>query len=307
MPTVEPAIKMWSRTGSNAEATDNFRKLKAAFTEGYQVVHSADAREVDIYSAQGLPYVGQPYPGTDFVLAKRGQIEKAGPILSIVIINYEGEVAPLTSSGGGGGPTFSPINNTPLIDWGNSTSTEEIEDDFDGLPLCNVVGDQVEGIKMMIVDQVVTIQRNFSTWNSYLQSRYVHATNSDTFLGWPPGTGKIVDLGANNVIGDTGNGYWKGHMKVQFRYPYRTTPERAWWARYLNEGFYEYFPEVQGPPDANGIYPSKRIRAVDENKQPVTKPVSLDEFGKKITKASDAIWIERKIYDSLPFSGLGFI
>ena len=304
MPTVHPAIKMWSRTGSSADATDSFRKLKAAFTEGYQVVHSADATEFDIYSAQGLPYVGQPFPGTDFVLAKRGGIQKAGPILSIVIINYEGEVAPLTS---GGQPNASPVNNTPLIDWSNSTSMEEIDEDFNGIPICNVVGDTVKGVKMAVVDQVVTIQRNFSSWNTYLQGRFMHATNSDTFLGWPPGTGKVIDLSANNVIGTAGRGYWKGTLKVQFRFPYRTTPERVWWARFLNEGFYEYFPEVQGPPDQNGIYPSRRIRIVDENKQPVSKPVSLDQFGKKITNASYAVWLERQLYDSLPFMGLGFI
>lgn len=296
---------MWSRAGSSADATDNFRKLKAGFIEGYQVVHSADASELDIYSAPGLPYVGQPFPGTDFVLAKTGQIQKVGPILSVVIINYEGEVAPLTS--GGNQPNASPIGNTPLVDWSNVISSEEIDVDRNGIPLCNVAGDLVKGLKKMIPDQVVTIERNFLTWNTYLQSRYMDAVNSDTFLGWPPGTGKVMELSANNVISQT-NGYWKAKLKVQFRIPYRTTTERAWWLRYVNEGFNEWYGEVQGPPTQDGIYPPKRIRIVDENKQPVTRPVLLDANGKKLKDSVlNAVWIERQIYDSLPLNALGFI
>jgi hypothetical protein len=300
---VQPAIKMWSRQNSNADTTDNFRKLKVGFTEAYQVVHDPWSTEFDIYTAPGLPYVGQPYPGTDFVLAKRGGISRIGPILSIVTINYEGEVAPLSSNGQ---PIGSPINNTPLVDWGNVITSEEIDTDINGIPLCNNIGDLTKGLKKMIVDQVVTIERNFITWNTYLQSRYMSATNSDEFLGWPPGTGKVMDLSANNVIGQV-NGYWKARLKVQFRIPYRTTPERAWWLRYLNEGYYEYFEEVQGPPNQDGVYPPNKIRIVDEHKKPITKPAMLDQFGKKLTDINAAVWIERQIYDSLPLNALGFI
>jgi hypothetical protein len=308
---VQPAIKMWSRQNSNADTTDNFRKLKVGFTEAYQVLHDANSTDLDIYSAQGLPYVGQRYSGTDFVLAKRGAIQRVGPIFSIVTINYEGEVAPVTGGGGGGGsssnsPSSSPINNTPLVDWSNVISSEEIDVDRNGLPLTNVISDPVKGLKKLIVDQVVTIQRNFLDWNTYLQSRYMDATNSDEFLGWPPGTGKVMDLTANNVIGQT-NGYWKATLKVQFRIPYRTTPERAWWLRYLNEGYYEYFEEVQGPPNQDGVYPPNKIRIVDEHKKPITKPAMLDQFGKKLTDINAAVWIERQIYDSLPLNSLGFI
>lgn len=296
---------MWSRKESDAEATDSFRKLKAAFTEAYQVIHSPDATDFDIYSAQNLPYVGQPFPGTDFVLARRGSIQKQGPILSVVTINYEGEVAPLTG-GGASQPTSSPIGNPPLVDISNVLTWEEIDTDINGIPLTNVIADPVKGLRRLVVDQVVSIERNFLTWNTYLQSQYMNATNSDTFFGWPPGTGKVMDLSANNVIGQT-NGYWRGRLKVQFRVPYRTTPERAWWLRYINEGYYEYFAAVQGPPDQNGVFPNNKIRIVDENKQPVTKPSLLDRFGKKLQDVNDSVWIERQIYDSLPLSALGFL
>lgn len=303
MPTVNPAIKMWSRTGSSADATDSFRKLKAAFTEGYQVVHSADATEFDIYSAPGLPYVGQPFPGTDFVLAKRGGIQKVGPILSVVIINYEGEVAPLS---GNGQPSSSPINTPPLIDWDDVETEEEIDEDFDGNPIITACGEPIRGVKTRIVDDVVTIQRNFLTVNTYLRAIYRRATNSDTFLDWPPGTAKVMKLQLKNVISANGGGYWQGTLKVQFRYPYRTSAQRAWWARVRHEGFYERV-QLQGPPDQNGNFPFEVVRAVDENKQPVSKPVLLDQFGKRVTDVNLTHWREFRRYGSLPFNALGFI
>jgi len=303
MPTVYPAVKMWSRTGSSADATDNFRKLKAAFTEAYQVVHSADASEFDIYSAQNLPYVGQPFPGTDFVLAKRGGIQKVGPILSVVIINYEGEVAPLS---GNGQPSSSPINTPPLIDWDDVETEEEIDEDFDGRPIITACGEPIRGVKTPVVDDVVTIQRNFISINVYARGAYRRATNSDTFLGWPPGTAKIKKLQVKNVIGANGNGYWQGTLKVQFRYPYRTTAERAWWARIRHEGFYKRV-RTDGPPDANGNYPFEVVRAVDENKQPVTKPVLLDQTGQQVTDVNATFWREFKRFGSLPFNLLGFV
>lgn len=302
---VQAAVKMWSRAGSSADATDNFRKLKAGFTEAYQVVHDPWSTEFDIYTAPGLPYVGQPYPGTDFVLAKRGGITRVGPILSIVTINYEGEVAPLNSNGQ---PAGSPIGNTPLIDWSDVETEEEIDEDWDGNPIITACGEPIRGVKTRIVDDVVTIQRNFLAVNLYARAAYRRATNSDTFLGWPPGTAKIMQLNLKNVIADpqTGRGYWQGTLKVQFRFPYRTTPERAWWARVRHEGFYKRV-RVEGPPDQNGNYPFEVVRAVDENKQPVSKPVLLAQTGQQVTDVNQTFWREFKRYGSLPFNALGFI
>ncbi len=302
MPTVEAARKMWSRASSSATANENFRRLKAAFVEGYQVVHSADASPFDVYAAPGLPYVGQPFPGTSYVLAQKGQVQQVSPILSIVIINYEGEVGPQS---GGSNPNNSPIFAPPKLTTTNVAVEEEIDQDLYGNPIATVIGEPIRGVKRRFVDKVLTIERNFVAWNDYLQAVYSESVNSDTFYGWPPGTARIMDLSAENVIDPT-IGYWRGTMKVQFRYPIRTTAEKVWWARVRHEGFYEIV-ESSDPPDANGNYKYEIVRAVDKNKQPVNKPVMLDQFGKRITNSNLAFWREFQLYTPLPYNSLGFL
>jgi hypothetical protein len=293
---------MWSRQDSSADATDNFRRLRASFTEAYQVLHSVDATDFDIYSAQGLPYVGQPFPNTDFVLAQKGSIRKIGPILSHVIIKYEGEVAPLTSNGS---PSSSPIAAAPMVRWSSVTESLEIDEDINGLPIATVIGEPLNGVRADFVDLVLTVERNFISWNTYLQSKYLHSVNSDEFEGWPAGTAKIKVLEANNVI-DKVNGYWKATLQVQFRYPYRTTPERTWWARVRHEGYYERV-KAEGPPDQNGNFPYTKVRMVDEHKKALTRPTGIKLDGTQAKTQEETVWLEFQRYRPLPYYSLGFL
>lgn len=308
MPTVEPAREMWSVSTTNASADPTARTLKVSFRSGYQVVHSADISKEDVYTAPGLPSPIQSFSENfPFVVAKKMSINRVSPILSVVLVDWDGEVG--SGGSGGGQPGASPIFTPPLIDWGNVTEDLEVDEDVDGNPIATVVGEPIKGVRAKFVDQVLTVQRKFLTWNTYLQSQYMHSVNSDNFAGWPPGTGKIMDLRANNVLGDPTNGgfgYWEGILKVQFRIPYRTTPERAWYSRVRHEGFYERV-QADGPPDANGNYPHTVMRIVDENKQPVTRPFLLDQTGKKVSDANNTFWREFKLYQPLPYTLLGFL
>jgi len=308
MPTIEPAREMWTVSTTKAQADPSARTLSVSFRTGYQVVHSTDIAKDDVYTASGLPSPLQSFnENFPFVVAKGMSINRVSPILSVVLVDWDGEVS--ASSSGGGAPGSSPINSAPLIDWGNSTEDLEVDEDADGNPIATVIGEPIRGVRAKFVDQVLTVQRKFISWNTYLQSQYMHSVNSDNFAGWPPGTGKIIDLRANNVIGDPANGapgYWDGVLKVQFRIPYRTTPERAWYARVRHEGFYARV-DAEGPPDANGNYPQVISRIVDTNKQPVTRPFCLDATGKKITDVNSTFWREFKLYQPLPYNLLGFL
>jgi hypothetical protein len=125
------------------------------------------------------------------------------------------------------------------------------------------------------------------------------------FLGWPPGTAKLVKLSASNVVTKE-LAYWEVTGQVRFRFPYRTTPEKAWYKRVMHKGYNERI-ELSGPGAGTAI-----VRAVDDNKEPVTKEVLLDARGFRIPEAAEgevqiAHWLEFKLYDSLPYSALGLI
>lgn len=297
---------MWSKPTTSASASDNFRKYQIKLQRAYQCVTSPDETESGVYNGtdlQGnqLPQLGARF-GLDypFAYADNISIERPSPILWIVTVDYTGELGP-GDSNNENNPLFAP----PRIDWDDVESEQEIDEDFDGNPIQTINGEPIEGVKALIPDQTVAIKRNMLLFNPYVQARYRRAVNSDIFLGWPPGTAKLMKLSASNVPNDQG-GYWEVSAQIQFRYPYRTTPEKAWYSRVRHEGYYERV-ELSGPGAG-----TKVVRAVDANKEPVTKPVLLDASGFRIPgvepgEVQTAHWLEFKLYDSLPYSALGLL
>lgn len=297
---------MWSKPTTSATASDNFRKFQIKLQRAYQCVTTPDETESGVYNGtdlQGnqLPQLGARF-GLDypFAYADNISIERPSPILWIVTVDYTGELGP-GDSNNENNPLFAP----PRIDWDDVESEQEIDEDFDGNPIQTINGEPIEGVKALIPDQTVAIKRNMLLFNPYVQARYRRAVNSDIFLGWPPGTAKLMKLSASNVPNDQG-GYWEVSAQIQFRYPYRTTPEKAWYSRVRHEGYYERV-ELSGPGAG-----TKVVRAVDANKEPVTKPVLLDASGFRIPgvepgEVQTAHWLEFKLYDSLPYSALGLL
>jgi hypothetical protein len=297
---------MWSKPTTSASASDNFRKYQIKLQRAYQCVTTPDETESGVYNGtdlQGneLPQLGDRF-GLDypFAYADNISIERPSPILWIVTVDYTGELGP-GDSNNENNPLFAP----PRIDWDDVESEQEIDEDFDGNPIQTINGEAIEGVKALIADQTVSIKRNMLLFNPYVQARYRRAVNSDIFLGWPPGTAKLMKLSASNVPNDQG-GYWEVSAQIQFRYPYRTIPEKAWYSRVRHEGYYERV-ELSGPGAG-----TKVVRAVDANKEPVTKPVLLDASGFRIPgvepgEVQTAHWLEFKLYDSLPYSALGLL
>lgn len=291
--TIVSVDKMWSRTASDAKLTDNKRSFEIRFQEAYQVQCTPDTTEGEVYQADGIPTAGTEFPGWPYIICESAKLQKVSPILWIVTIDYQGE----------SGPGASPLNAPPKIDWDDVESEYEIDEDFDGFPIINTAGDRIPGVKALIADQTVTIRRNMLTFNPYVQARYRRSVNSDTFLGWPAGTAKLMKLSASNVY-EEGKGYWEVTAQVQFRYPYNTVPGRAWYARVRNEGFYKFI-----------LYNGNKlkVRATDKNFEPTTMPILLDADGYELPlntespALTEAYWLEFKLYDSLPYNALGLI
>lgn len=292
--TIVSVTPMWSRQGSSAKLQNNFRKLDCTFRECYQVVHSYDATTFEIYTATDpttgirIPYKGDTFPGTETVFARTVSPQKVSPILSLVEVEYEGEIGPA-------GPEDSALNAPPILDFTNIVEDEEIDEDFDGYPIVNANYEPIEGIKVGVPDLVLNVKRNFRTWNTFTQCQYLIATNSDTFNGWPPGTARFISLNPKMVLTET-EGYWEVSASIRFRYPYRTTAAKAWYARVRHEGFYARLT-------AGGTI----VRACDGYQRPVNKKILLKADGTRETNPNNAYWLEIKKYGSLPFNALGLL
>jgi len=109
-----------------------------------------------------------------------------------------------------------------------------------------------------------------------------------------------MKLSASNVVTPQ-LAYWEVTAQIRFRYPYRTTNEKAWYKRVRHQGFYKRVNVAGG---------SMIVRAL-KGGEPVNRPVLLDADGYEIVQEDgqevQAHWLEFKLYDSLPYGALGLL
>lgn len=227
------ATRMWSRQGGAISSKDG-KEYAVSFSDAYQVVHDKNTLPLEIlqyFSTQaGLPWIGDNYPGLDGVYCTDvGEVETVGPILSVVNVAYGGETGPTGND---------PLTQAPKITRRNAISNEPVDEDDNGLPLCNTVGDPVQGLTSDVSDMILTVERNFATYNTALIQPYFRSVSSDAFDQWAPGQCKLMSLSAEEVSYGTGGiqTYQKVRAEIHARHPFRTIAARAWWKRFRNEG-----------------------------------------------------------------------
>lgn len=281
--SVIDATKMWSKQGGaitseRADALDQ----KYSFTEAWQVLHTVDTLSNECLEFGGIPASGAQHESGYPAFVVKKDHSQISPILSIVTVSYEGE---------------SPDPASVEVEWTDATTTEPIDRDWNGEAILTVNGEPVEGLSMDVADQIVVIRRRFLTVDTAAIAAYRRATNSDTFLGWAPGTGRLVAYSAKNRFKyGAPQEQWDVTARIQFRQPYaNTTNAQAWYKRWRHEGIY-----VKA---ADGTI----RRALDQLGHEVSKPVLLKADGTQETNAAAAVFIHTQVYDSLPYSALGLI
>jgi hypothetical protein len=228
--TINSVVKSWAESQSGYSSEDG-KTIKLEFSTGYTVTHTYDTSEVEILTATGLPRVGDLYEGTFAICKKVGPVSKAGPFMSIVLVSYDGEAGP-------NGLNDNPLNKAPEYTWSDVTTSEPIDQDWDGRPIVTANGEPINGITMELADQTLTINKNFALFSPWITHKYRHSVNSDVFASYPAGTARMVGFSATNENAN-GFSYWKVNAKIQFRFPYNVLPEFAWYARARHEGFLE--------------------------------------------------------------------
>jgi hypothetical protein len=298
--------KMYSKVGGDFSLTDNFRTAEANLQDAYQVFTTPDATIDDVLQANGIPAAGSSYSGDyPYVFAEAARPQRISPVYWIVNLAYRGEIK-LGSGSGSSNPSQSPLLTPAKIDWDDVETEMEIDEDVDGNPIVTRNGEAINGVKRLFADQTVTIRKNMLFFSPYIQAAYRQSVNADLFLGWPPGTGKMTKFSASSVKSSDvgGGGYWEVSATIQFRYPYRTIPENAWYARVRHEGYYKrIFTQNTG---------SNQIVRAMRGGEPTVKPVLLDAIGVQIPDVEppntvEAYWLEFKLYNPLPYGALGLL
>lgn len=280
--TVISVDRMWS--GSSAQYTsEKFDQFDNSFSlsDGYQVLTSADTEQPEVINASGVPQAGDRHPSGINAFARSRSAQRVSPIMWLVTIGYEGYDYDLGSTD---------------VEWSDTVSSEQIDRDYNGDAILTVNNEQVDGLTMEIADPVVVITKKFLFINQYAIGEYRHATNSDTFLGWPPGTARLVGYSAKNKFKYGGmEELWTVTARIQFRYPLAgATAAQAWYLRWRHEGYYE---KVGGRVE----------RARDLNGLETSRPVLLKVDGTREEDPSLALFKYTQVYGSLPYSVLGLV
>jgi hypothetical protein len=290
--TILNVEQAWSRTNGSVTSSNNGKTLSAKFSDGWQVMHTKDTTEADILLATGLPKIYDYKAGT-FVPCTGLSIEQRGLIYSLVKVDYDKTIQ-IDPSNPNVNWSQSPLNAPPEIEWSDETSTENIDQDADGNPITTVNGEAINGVTIELPDPVLTVTRNFATWNPHIIHQYRMSTNSDTFQSFAPGTARLVSAPAKLVIDQQFGSYWRVTARIRFRYPYNTTAAQAWYARVRHEGF-----RVKEGTDIK--------HATDDEGNKVVTPVLLKTDGTIETDKDNAVWLTFKRYFPLPYSNLGFL
>lgn len=280
--SVTAVTQMWSRRGGSytSERFNTFAN-NWTITEAYCVVCTVDTDIKTIRSATGVPQHGDAHPTESGTYVESVQPEPVSPILWIVTVGYVG----IALDAG-------DID----IDWTDTTTSEPIDRDYDGNAILTANGEQIEGLTVEVPDQVVVIRRRFTTINTYAIAAYRRSTNSDEFLGWPPGTARLVGFQARNRFRfGAPQELWEVTARIQFRDAFMgATAAQAWYKRWRHEGMYV---------KVDGVIQ----RARDPLGQETSRPVLLKADGTQETNAAAALFNYTKIYGSLAYSGLGLL
>ena len=284
-----PAIEMWSRERARPESSDGKARVYSR-ERAFTVTLAADDPLEETYNAAGLPLVFDLFPGSSHVVCRNLDVQRVSPIMALVVAQYRGEI-------GQDGLESSPIDNPVIVTWRNVTTDEPIDEDWDGNPIVTANNEPIDGLTERVPDQQATIERNFLAVDIYAVSAYLRSSNSDTFLGWPPGTCRMMEYSATRIYNTTDPGFWKVSATFQFRIPYRTTADKAWYKRVRHEGFLVR--------DAAGEEPHHAWDA--KTKTTASRPVLLKEDGTIEPDPENAHFLEFKTLDSLPYNALGLL
>lgn len=290
MPSVGTAIEVWN-SESEASVQDGFRTLNYQPVRIFEFTCSADASDIDLYGAIGLPGAGTSHPDAPYCYAESARMQRVSPIFARAYIRYRGR-APVDD------PAGDPTSMTAYVEsWSDVEIELDVDEDYDGNVIATATGEPVYGIKAMFCDQIATIKRNIplGSYNPYMAGAYRRCVNSATFLGWPSGTAKMMKLGARNV----NNEYYELTGIVQFRIPYRTTAAKAWYSRWRHEGNSCFKNFTFGAT----VY-KKKVPVVDGLDKPLNKKALLDTDGFQIDPNDDTpavVWKETKLYGTADF------
>lgn len=275
-------------------SVDSQAMVSATATRAFQVfVNNVSDTELDVRADARVPRELDFHPLFTNMFCRGVDISRKGPLSFSVTATYSG---PEYEEGQPG--TQDPTEQPNQVSFFTISSEEPIDEDADGNAITTECGEPINGLTRPISDLGIRIQKNYKVFDPASFYLFIDCVNSDTFIGFPAGTLRIANISADRQFFVDSNRntieYWSVQLEIHARKPYRTTADKAWYKRFRHEGYYN-----------KDLVTNEIVRAVDENKEPVSQPVQLDQNGYKFANQNDAFWLERRVFENVSFASLG--
>lgn len=265
--------------------------LTGSVVRTFDVSASSVANVMEVRAFAALPRENDAHPESMVLRCTNVQITRESPIYFNAVATYE---SPKRRTGEEDQP---PYELAAEIRFSTASSDEAIDEDIDGNPIAIPnTREAIEGLTKPISDLVVTITKNFAAFDPSTFYQYIDTVNTDTFLGFPPGSAKVSGIEASLQVKDNFP-YWAVTVTVTFRKPYRTTAAKAWWKRVKCQGFY-YYDSAKDPT---------YVRCPDGDKGYATTPQLLADDGTILPDGDDAVWLEFEIFETSNFASMGLL
>lgn len=289
----------WSGRSADQKSA---QEVYTVITTGTKSDDAAKVRD-----AVGLPTVRQPFPSDPALLCTTRTAKSVGRTLWEVTVDYAkddasttGTTTTTTSKDGG--------SNGWLISYSSASFNDVIDQDIDGKPLINPVGEPLDPhISREFGMTRISCAKDFDPqeWAAYpIWSRdmddMLYTTNNAVFLSRPPGSVKLVDYAMEPFIGKDEERWTR--FRVEFlvrKWNDKKLGPVDWKERRMVQGT-RYKTERAASLGGGLIY----VTITDDRGMPTAKPVPIDLNGNPIAIDKDPVWKLWKIYGESDFKKL---
>jgi hypothetical protein len=183
-------LEKWSQKSSSATpgtASKGMRVFTVAGTGATVVTDETAKTAVDSVSGLAVPLIGNQYSASWTWLCCN---DVTAHLVSLNLV----EVVCSYGSGQFFAPV-APLNEPEIIQWGQTTYTEETDRDADANPILNLCGSVLTGCKQTYYIDSLSITRNISAFDLSVARTYRNTVNSADLTIYTAGTGVLIPAG----------------------------------------------------------------------------------------------------------------
>jgi len=268
----------WSGLGAYSEVNGIYQNLTAVrkFDVHFENDSSVPAsRPLIALDQDDIPQLWDVHPYNSWLYVSNRTVEIRSSTLFYITVNYS--------------LMENPLAQPAEFSWSHVDNEEPIDRDIYGNPITNSAGELPDPpITETFHDTLLRVTRNEANFFPVIADGYKNSVNSNTFLGFPPGTVKCTVFEGEITRAATLT-YYIVRYEFQIRTKFLNSATECWKKRFMDAGFREKVgTEYEVIKDKDGV--------------PLSEPSLLDGSGKKLAAGATPVFLEFETKQPMDFS-----